>query len=1100
MVDAASRDQPQYIVDGLALGDPVAPGSAAYREYKCGPSEQFASFTWCQRRRTEMGKFGVFASVNSILHSQNRATAYISRYIEPAFFEAGDIQREIERLSQLFGSEPHVLRSPRQLGGPEAIIAHWGDVTLEQLDNQSLAELAAGKSVRRGMLFDFLADFGRSAREGFPVYRIGGGAGYVWAARFEKSGWGSLRVTAVDASRFIAPIVAVDRADRGDLASSMDQCRNAKDPAVRVDQCSAAIAQSANPQIRERAFNKRGHAYMELKRFTEAADDFTAVIRLNPKIAGYYDNRQNALKALGRLDDALADANKAVRLAPDYSFVYGSRGDVFTEMGRYDLALRDYTTAISLDPKNAGRFVTRGKIFVKAGRPREAIADFNHALEIDISSAAALRERGLAYKLQGNFTAARSDLKLFLRFQPNDTEIVQALQDIGSVSPTPEEEPQTLPPPSAPAPGPAPEKAEAERELESRLRVEKRDRLISAAKQLIDEASAFIQADARNPKILEFAEQIRLLHSAVAENDPRRIEEQIRMLELQIRTLSTALHKEPAFQRLERDREEARKRDNARYLADAITSAHAYRIFLVNYITQHAATETAGLLIPLVKEIDAALESPDLARLSPLNEKIDLTIREAGLRGDFLAMPRAAPPPEAQEANPSQSLRLSTTDKNRFLVEGDLEDVVLLFNASPTAPHVAKNLRGEIVFEGDKADVCLFQRTNSSDALANNVRIALGRYNVKTFSIDPRGCPFDRLLAYDVVAMRRGDFLRQDIQYALSLLKEVEEDHLKRLLILTDAEIKSAVAGEAIKGTEIETDVERGAKEGYGLVLLNTGSSVICAVVTDNADAHRRFLLSQGDHLAFEMKNSPNVGMTSLDGAFTNIQRKQCGAVYGSTQDLKSLLDSLKREVIGYRMSAIWVTPPEIDALDKQIEKEKREEKQKELARERHDEEQRKLSERRKQEEGKAKDKQQENLRSQFGKTASAAAAAIGNEVKEFTKSRGGNAAIKFPGFASWYQDKLVDRWELMSENAELFDYGVSDWKGRSLETAFTKVSMRLRNRMLGEYKDACFIFGQIVDTEFSVDRDPIGIPCEDSKTLSSWKSARGFQSKWIVE
>jgi hypothetical protein len=130
VVDAASRDQPQYIVDGLALGDPVAPGSAAYREYKCGPSEQFASFTWCQRRRTEMGKFGVFASVNSILHSQNRATAYVSRYIEPAFFEAGDIQREIERLSQLFGSEPHVLRSPRRLGGPEAIIAHWGDVTL----------------------------------------------------------------------------------------------------------------------------------------------------------------------------------------------------------------------------------------------------------------------------------------------------------------------------------------------------------------------------------------------------------------------------------------------------------------------------------------------------------------------------------------------------------------------------------------------------------------------------------------------------------------------------------------------------------------------------------------------------------------------------------------------------------------------------------------------------------------------------------------------------------------------------------------------------------------------------------------------------------
>jgi hypothetical protein len=59
---ALAEDQTQYIVDGLALGDPVAPKSAAYQEYKCRPSEQFESFIWCQRRRTENGN-----SVNSSL-------------------------------------------------------------------------------------------------------------------------------------------------------------------------------------------------------------------------------------------------------------------------------------------------------------------------------------------------------------------------------------------------------------------------------------------------------------------------------------------------------------------------------------------------------------------------------------------------------------------------------------------------------------------------------------------------------------------------------------------------------------------------------------------------------------------------------------------------------------------------------------------------------------------------------------------------------------------------------------------------------------------------------------------------------------------------
>lgn len=1089
---AQAGDRTQYIVDGLALGDPVQPNSATYRQYQCSPSEQFASFIWCQRRRTGNGKFGKFTSVNSILHSPDGTTAYISQHIDPAYFVPGDVEREIKRLSQLFGSRSHILRSPRRPGEAEGVIAYWGGVALEPLDAESLGQIAAGKSVRRGMLFDFLGDFGRSAREGFPIYQLGGSAGYVWGSRFDKSGWGSLRITAIDASQFTAPALA---AGPGNLAFSMDQCRNGKEPAVKVDQCSVIISQSADPKIRERAFNRRGHAYMALNRFAEAAHDFTAVIRLNPRIAGYYDNRQNALRALGQMDDALADANEAVRLAPAYSFVYGGRGNVFTDMGRYDLALQDYATAISLDPKNAGLFVGRGKIFVKVGRLREAIADFTHALEMDNTMTAALRERGLTYKLQGNFDAALFDLSLFLRLQPNDEEIVQALEDMPPVTRRSEAPPVPLVTP----PVPTPERREAERELENRFRIEKRDRLVSAAKQVIEEASAFIQADPRNPKLLDFADQIRLLNSATAESDPDRIEEQMRKLEEQIGILSAALHKEPVFRKMETERNEARKRDNALYLADTIKTAQTYKAFLVGYITRNAATQTAGYFVPLVKEIDAALNVPDLGRLSPLNEKVDLAIRQAGLRNDFLAMPPPADLSEPAEPSPPQSLQLSTTDKNKFLVEGDLQDVVLLFNSSPSAPHVAKNLRGEIIFEDAKADVCLFQQDFDA-TLANTLRMALGCYSLKTISIDPHACPSEHVLAYDVVAAKRGAFLRQEVQYAASLIKEIETDHLKRLLILTDVEVKSALAADAIKASEIETDIERGAKEGYGLILLNTGSPAVCAVIMDKANAHRLLLVSLGDRLTSEMKISPMISAASLDGAFINIQRKQCGGVYASAQDLKTLLDSLKHEGISYLISAIWVTQPEIDAADKKIADEKALTAQQALERERRTEEQRKLRERQTQEEAASKAKQQESLRSQFGKTAAAAAATIGNEVKQFTELRGGNAATKFPVFASWHQRQLADRWELMSQNAELFDYGVSNWKGRGLETSFAKVNMRLRNPMLGEYKDACFIFGQIVDTEFRMDRDPVSILCDNSKSFANWKTARGFQSTWIVE
>jgi hypothetical protein len=89
---AQAGDQTEYIVDGLALGGSVAPRSATYKEYKCQPSEQFENFIWCQRQRKENGKFGEFTSFTSILHSDDNATAYVSRYIVPAYFSAGDIR------------------------------------------------------------------------------------------------------------------------------------------------------------------------------------------------------------------------------------------------------------------------------------------------------------------------------------------------------------------------------------------------------------------------------------------------------------------------------------------------------------------------------------------------------------------------------------------------------------------------------------------------------------------------------------------------------------------------------------------------------------------------------------------------------------------------------------------------------------------------------------------------------------------------------------------------------------------------------------------------------------------------------------------------
>ena len=102
--------------------------------------------------------------------------------------------------------------------------------------------------------------------------------------------------------------------------------------------------------------------------------------------------------------------------------------------------------------------------------------------------------------------------------------------------------------------------------------------------------------------------------------------------------------------------------------------------------------------------------SPDLDQLRSLTDKVDLAIREAKLNQAFLDFQSAAKSAEAQKPNETKPETIPLTDKNRFLmVGGDPTDVLLLYNAGPHAPHVALNLRGELVFADDRADVCLAQ-------------------------------------------------------------------------------------------------------------------------------------------------------------------------------------------------------------------------------------------------------------------------------------------------------------------------------------------------------------------------------------------------------
>ena len=121
--------------------------ASAFRDYRCGPSEQFDGFVWCQRNRPGGARRGPFSVTQSLLHSRDGKIAYVNRQQNPVVFDSNDVEDDIRSFSRRFGSQPRITKLPRR-GGLEGVMALWGDVAIEPLDDDSVKMLADGQAAR----------------------------------------------------------------------------------------------------------------------------------------------------------------------------------------------------------------------------------------------------------------------------------------------------------------------------------------------------------------------------------------------------------------------------------------------------------------------------------------------------------------------------------------------------------------------------------------------------------------------------------------------------------------------------------------------------------------------------------------------------------------------------------------------------------------------------------------------------------------------------------------------------------------------------------------------------------------------------------------
>jgi hypothetical protein len=139
------------------------------------------------------------------LHSGDGTVLYVSRHQDPAYWRDDEVKDDIEYYSRTLGEQPTILKMPTREGIPNGIIATWGKVVLEPVDGAGQKILAAGKNPKIGALIDFLGNYELSTKNDLPVYRVSGGAGFIWAVSWDSDGRGNLRMLAINPSELPTP-------------------------------------------------------------------------------------------------------------------------------------------------------------------------------------------------------------------------------------------------------------------------------------------------------------------------------------------------------------------------------------------------------------------------------------------------------------------------------------------------------------------------------------------------------------------------------------------------------------------------------------------------------------------------------------------------------------------------------------------------------------------------------------------------------------------------------------------------------------------------------------------------------------------------------
>jgi hypothetical protein len=199
----ASNAYAQYVVGDIMISQRIP--NPTSQGYACVPSDDFPGVTRCERRKSSRGASGSFVETSVILHTADSTALYTMSYAAPVSINSATAKAELDELSSKLGRSPTNIKwHVDEEENPIAVVAHWGEVRLDELGREGREALLEGKSARQGVLVDLFGDLTRSAKDEEPIYRLVGGLGVVYTAQLGQVSGGFRRIAGIDAAALLA--------------------------------------------------------------------------------------------------------------------------------------------------------------------------------------------------------------------------------------------------------------------------------------------------------------------------------------------------------------------------------------------------------------------------------------------------------------------------------------------------------------------------------------------------------------------------------------------------------------------------------------------------------------------------------------------------------------------------------------------------------------------------------------------------------------------------------------------------------------------------------------------------------------------------------